>query len=170
MTDSHQAVRTPGAVRELPAARAKLGDRGVDLRTQELRPAGIGLRQQMQRLRGDELPQRTFELRSGRIFLDAPIVRATHAAMASTLSECGRPDANTNAVDVLTYLVNEFRAGERTAPYSMVTGIGAPVVPAEMRDDEVLVNQWLADDLQVEHVIEGGYCPPLQISPDMWRR
>src|SRR5256714_8160529 len=66
MTDLHQVVRTPGAVRELGAAREKLGDGGVDLRTQELRPAWIALRQQMQRLRGDELPQRTLELRRRR--------------------------------------------------------------------------------------------------------
>src|SRR5437660_9589856 len=66
MTDLHQVMRTPGAVRELGAARAELGDGGVELCTQELRPAGIALRQQMQRLRADELPQRTFELRRRR--------------------------------------------------------------------------------------------------------
>ena len=66
MTDLHQVVRSPGAVREFGAARAELGDGGVDLRTQELRPARIALRQQMQRLCGDELPQRTFELRRRR--------------------------------------------------------------------------------------------------------
>ena len=49
---------------------------------------------------------------------------------------------------MLTYLVNELRAGERATPYSMVTAIGAPVVPSDMRDDEILINQWLADDLQ----------------------
>src|SRR5439155_10840854 len=32
-------------------------------------------------------------------------------------------------------------------PYSMVTGAGAPLVPPEMRDDEIVINQWLADDL-----------------------
>ncbi|HEX4647074.1 MAG TPA: ABC transporter permease, partial [Verrucomicrobiae bacterium] len=35
-------------------------------------------------------------------------------------------------------------------PYSMVTAMGAPVVPADMRDDEILLNDWLADDLQAK--------------------
>ena len=33
-------------------------------------------------------------------------------------------------------------------PYSMVTAMGAPVVPADMQDNEILINDWLADDLQ----------------------
>ena len=84
-----------------------------------------------------DLPaQSCVELRSSRIFLDAPVVAAARAA------------ANTNASEVLTYLVNQFRAGDRATPYSMVTAMGAPVVPAEMREDEILINQWLAEDLQ----------------------
>jgi len=94
----------------------------------------------------------TLELRSSRIFLDAPAVRAAHSSTRENLrgyEERPGPPAYTNYVDVLTYLVNQFRAGERTTPYSMVTATGAPVVPAEMADDEILINQWLADDLQV---------------------
>ena len=51
---------------------------------------------------------------------------------------------------VLTYLANLIRAGDRATPYSMVTAADGPFVPADMRDDEILVNQWLADDLQVK--------------------
>jgi putative ABC transport system permease protein len=50
---------------------------------------------------------------------------------------------------VMTYFVNELRAGERSTPYSMVTAMGAPVVPSAMGDDEILVNAWLAEDLQL---------------------
>ena len=32
----------------------------------------------------------------------------------------------------------------------MVTAMGAPVVPPDMRDDEILINQWLADDLHAK--------------------
>mgnify|MGYP001798660204 CR=1 FL=1 len=32
----------------------------------------------------------------------------------------------------------------------MVTAIGAPIVPPEMRDDEILFNQWLAEDVQAK--------------------
>src|ERR1019366_7034012 len=56
----------------------------------------------------------------------------------------------TNGVRVLTSFANLIRAGDRAAPYSMVTAAEGPLVPAGMHDDEILVNQWLADDLQVK--------------------
>src|SRR6185503_10388082 len=106
------------------------------------------------------------ELRSSRIFLDPPIVAAALAPDDVTAdgwvrqrrlvtnlvfyyAGSSRRLAVSNGLPHLTYLVNQFRAGERTTPYSMVTAMGAPVVPAEMKDDEILINQWLADDLQV---------------------
>ena len=51
---------------------------------------------------------------------------------------------------VLTYLANLIQSGERATPYSMVTAADRPFVPPDMRNDEILVNQWLADDLQVK--------------------
>jgi len=82
-----------------------------------------------------ELPAvNALELRTGRLFLDPPVA---DAALKSA----------TNASGVLTYFVNELRVGERAAPYSMVAAMGAPVVPPAMRDGEVIINQWLADDL-----------------------
>jgi ABC-type lipoprotein release transport system permease subunit len=77
------------------------------------------------------------ELRTGRVFLDTPTV----AAATSISSNCEL---------VLTYFVNELRDGERTTPYSMVTATGPPLLPSGMRDDEILLNQWLADDLQAK--------------------
>ena len=58
--------------------------------------------------------------------------------------------------DALTYLVNEIRAGERAVPYSMVTAIDAPssgFLPAELAANEIVINEWLADDLGIR---EGG--------------
>lgn len=84
------------------------------------------------------VPQTTpgsFEIRSRRVFLDPP------AAMAA--DQCFG-----NATHALTYFVNEIRAGDRTTPYSMVTAADAPLVPTEMRDDEILLSPWLAGDLQ----------------------
>lgn len=95
-----------------------------------------------------------FELRTDRVFLDPPVVRAVEAATA-------------DLTGVLTYFVNELRVGDRATPYSMVTGIGdlrqtrpqpvgarpapawaaASAVPGDMADDQVIINQWLADDL-----------------------
>jgi hypothetical protein len=77
------------------------------------------------------------ELRTGRVFIDPP----TAAAAASIAPESEL---------VLTYFVNELRDGARTTPYSMVTAATAPLVPADMRDDEILISQWVADDLQAK--------------------
>jgi len=93
-----------------------------------------------------ELPSgRGIELRSGRIFLDETVAEAAAQAVP-------------NATGVLSYFVNEIKAGERATPYSMVAALGpltgrhppaGSIVPADMRDDEIVINDWLADDLGV---------------------
>ncbi len=85
-------------------------------------------------LRLCSLPSGGVELRSDRIFLDPPVVDAVQRAF-------------TNSQPLLTYLVNEIRDGDKSTPYSMVTAMGAPIVPPDMRDDEIIVNDWLANDL-----------------------
>ncbi len=85
-----------------------------------------------------ELPEAGgWELRSGRVFLDPAAVAAARAADAG-------------AQPIITYLVNELRDGSAATPYSMVTAMGVPVVPVDMRDDEILVNDWLAGDLKAK--------------------
>jgi ABC-type lipoprotein release transport system permease subunit len=82
-----------------------------------------------------EVPEASvLELRSRRVFLEPAVVAAGQAASGQ-------------AGGVLTYLVNELRVADRATPYSMVTAMGAPVVPADMGDDEILINDWLAKDL-----------------------
>ncbi len=66
------------------------------------------------------------------------------------------------SIGILTYFVNALTHGEHSTPYSMVSAIEAgktPLIPADMRDDEVVINQWLADDLQagVGNEIELSY-------------
>src|ERR1041385_2205642 len=51
---------------------------------------------------------------------------------------------------ILTYLVNQLRAGEAATPYSMVSALKSPLLPADLRDDEIVINQWLADDLNIQ--------------------
>jgi hypothetical protein len=160
-----------------------------------------------------ELPQwQAIELRSRRVFLEAPVseaalralsnlvMRSRSAQAAGPLPTAGpvalgvpaplisRPSANTarplpgqvvprvpiapapqpggptypapiqqfdsllnfKAGGVVTYLANELRVGQRSTPYSMVTAIGPPVAPPDMRDDEILINQWLAEDLAAQ--------------------
>ncbi|MSU60881.1 MAG: ABC transporter permease [Pedosphaera sp.] len=80
----------------------------------------------------------------------APIPQGgSPALLASGASAPSTPGATTNGIGVLTYLVNLIRVGERAAPYSMITATGAPWVPVDMADDEILVNEWLAEDLKV---------------------
>ncbi len=74
------------------------------------------------------------ELRTPRVFLDPVIAAAARAA-------------DPKAIGVLTYFVNEIRRGDRATPYSFIAaappGNGAPA----LADDEIAINQWLADDL-----------------------
>jgi len=77
---------------------------------------------------------RRCELRSSRIFMEAAVLEAD-------LQSGERPQP------ILTYFVNEIRKDDRSTPYSFVSAPGAPIVPEGMHDDEIIVNQWLADDL-----------------------
>jgi ABC-type antimicrobial peptide transport system permease subunit len=83
------------------------------------------------------------DLRTSRIFLDAPVVRA-----ATNL--IGRVIGSTSTVPILTYLVNALQAGTNLAPYSMVTAAGAPYTPTDLKEDEIVVNEWLAQDLKLK--------------------
>jgi putative ABC transport system permease protein len=99
-----------------------------------------------------DLPAGALEMRTSRVFLEAPVAEVA-------LSVPG-------ARGILTYLVNELRVGERATPYSMVSGIGMPggagPLPGghegrpsagswdDLKDDEVAINEWLAQDLQAK--------------------
>ncbi len=94
------------------------------------------------------------ELASGRVFVEPGVIAAARAIA---------PDA----VGVLTYFVISLRHGARTTPYSTVAGIG-PLTPktpptedalggllglvptGPQRDESIVLNQWLADDLKAK--------------------
>ncbi|MCU0724106.1 MAG: FtsX-like permease family protein, partial [Planctomycetes bacterium] len=90
-----------------------------------LEDAGLELR---------DVGRRTLELRSDRIFLEPA---AEEAALA----------AGRGARGVLTYFANAIRCGERETPYSFVSAPGEPIVPPGTADDEILLTEWLAEDL-----------------------
>jgi ABC-type antimicrobial peptide transport system permease subunit len=73
-----------------------------------------------------------------------------------------RAQMATNHFEVLTYLGNLFRVGTNTTPYSMITAAGPPYTPADMKDDEIVLTEWLADDLHAEpgDTIELSYFLP----------
>ncbi|MCK4959830.1 MAG: ABC transporter permease, partial [Planctomycetes bacterium] len=79
---------------------------------------------------------RDAELVSRRVFVDDSLGKAALAA-------------NADAFGVLTYFVNELRAGDRAVPYSFVTAVGSDFLDEDMGDDEILINDWLAGDLKV---------------------
>ena len=77
------------------------------------------------------------ELRSKSIFIDKDISQAI---------------INSDSIysPVLTYFINTISNGTRSTPYSFVSAIGAPIIPPEMTESEIIINQWLADDLNIE--------------------
>ncbi len=99
----------------------------------------------------------TLELRSPRIFLDrsasfyamAAVMEYWRRSVASVAS--GEALAEQNSPQpILTYLATLLRAGTNATAYPTVTAAGAPLVPADLRDDEIVINQWLADQLQLK--------------------
>lgn len=78
----------------------------------------------------------TVELRSDRVFLDPAVADASR-------------NYSGEVQPVLTYFVNEIRFGDRATPYSFISAPGKPVIPEGTRDDEIVVNAWLAEDLNV---------------------
>ncbi|MBN1907738.1 MAG: FtsX-like permease family protein, partial [Deltaproteobacteria bacterium] len=84
----------------------------------------------------------SLELSSSRVFIDESLTDAAYKA---------RPDAT----GILTYFVNELRANDAYTPYSMVTAVerkGAftAILPSDMKDDQIVINQWLAEDLNAK--------------------
>lgn len=51
------------------------------------------------------------------------------------------------AQGVLAYFVNAITRDGRQVPYSVAAAPGAPLVPPDMADDEVVLNSWAAEDL-----------------------
>ncbi len=82
-----------------------------------------------------DIPDRNVvELQSARIFLDPPVVDAS-----MKIGGAAQP--------ILTYFVNELRHGSRSTPYSFVSSPGSPLVSSRMKDDDIIINAWLAEDL-----------------------
>ena len=82
-----------------------------------------------------------FEIRSNRVFIDESIT--------STLI-----DTSVKKFGVLTYFVNEISSGDKTTPYSMVAAVDTSVnagkfISEDINDDEIIINQWLAEDIDV---------------------
>jgi len=81
------------------------------------------------------------EVLSRRVFIDEALTAAVTGAGAD---ETG----------LLTYFVNELRIDPNSTPYSFVTAIspgrGDGIIPADFADDEIVINEWLAEDLNAQ--------------------
>ena len=83
------------------------------------------------------------QIRSRRVFIDEPVAEAAMAV-------------DNKSEGILTYFMNELSLGEKSTPYSMVAAVGPQantggiIIPADMNDDEIVINQWLADDLEAK--------------------
>jgi ABC-type lipoprotein release transport system permease subunit len=83
------------------------------------------------------------QLQSTRIYLDPAVARRAL-------------DLLPQAVGMLSYLVNSIASERLSTPYSFVTALSPGPdrelgpIPHEIKDDEILVNQWLAEQLLVQ--------------------
>jgi putative ABC transport system permease protein len=123
-------------------------DAGIEVRTIEQPAPATG---------GEYIGPR-IEVATPRIFLD-PVVGEAAVKPRTTLvtnnaaflsdkpEDLAAASYVTNGIPLITYLVNAIRFGEKLTPYSMVTSVGAPWTPAEMADDEIILTDWLANDL-----------------------
>ena len=87
-------------------------------------------------LRVEPLPDGRAELQSDHVFIAPAIAEAAFRTAAGVSP-------------VITYFVNRIESGGRTTPYSFASAAGPPRVPETLADSEVLINDWLAEDLKV---------------------
>lgn len=76
------------------------------------------------------------EIISDRVFVDQMILTQTKAAIPE-------------AAPVLTYLANRLTAGNKSTPYSFVAGIPSSLNSETISESGIIINKWLADDLDV---------------------
>ena len=78
-----------------------------------------------------------YELLSDRIFIDEPVSKAIQ-------------QLKTENQPVLTYLVNSVRFRGKETPYSFVSAVPDGFSGIPVGENEIAINQWLADDLGAE--------------------
>jgi ABC-type antimicrobial peptide transport system permease subunit len=116
------------------------GGRTTNLLTESLTPDDCGIEFRLVR---DNLA----ELRSQRVFIEKAVC---DKAVALANSEKWREVFDTNAIFILTYLANLFSRDGKQTPYSIITAANEPIVPGNLKDDEILIIRWLADDLDAK--------------------
>jgi len=75
-----------------------------------------------------------YEILSDRIFIDRQIIQAIQ-------------NTGYKAEYLITYLVNSIRSGENQTPYSFVTAASFSELSSDLKENEIVINDWLSDDL-----------------------
>jgi ABC-type antimicrobial peptide transport system permease subunit len=128
-TDPRSSSQEPGARSASAASPERSEPRAERALERHWRLADAGL--ELRSLPGRNL----IELRTERVFLEPVVEPAGRAALPG-------------ARGVLTYFVNELRIRDRATPYSTVSALEGAPLPPGMRDDEIVINEWLANDLK----------------------
>ena len=76
-----------------------------------------------------------FELTSERVFISPKVCQAVLEVV---------PDP----ARILTYFVNGIAREDTRIPYSFVSAPGAPLVPEDLGDEEIILNRWAAENLE----------------------
>jgi len=101
----------------------------------------------------------TIEIRSKNIFLEPELC---NAARNLTRSNYWQQVVQSNTIEVLTYLANLLKYKDYSTPYSIVTAATSPFVDENIKEDEIIIIEWLAEDLHVKpgDVIQMQYFLP----------
>ncbi len=67
----------------------------------------------------------------------------TQAISGALIRELKNPDI------IFTYFVNKIEHGKIRTPYSFVTGSKKMTTAYDLKENEIIVNKWLADDLKI---------------------
>ncbi len=95
-----------------------------------LKPSDAGLRiREISKTGGTELV-------SDRIFMDEAIINEVERNIPSS-------------APAITYLGNSIKSASGSTPYSFVAAIPSSIYPEIVSDNDIIINNWLADDLQV---------------------
>jgi putative ABC transport system permease protein len=81
--------------------------------------------------------EQTFDITSNRVFIDSIIVSAVKKTTY-------------NSQKILTYLVNDIEANGKHTPYSFASALEESITGIALKNDEILINQWTADDLKAK--------------------
>ena len=118
-------------------------------------PGELSLKHYGLSLKKVEAAKETVEVRSERVFIAPKVAEVLKKEFA-------------DGHEVLTYLANTLKVGEKETPYSMVTAVdweAAPFLRGMSTREEIVINNWLAEDLGAKvgdrfsmdyFVVEGG--------------